>query len=45
LGADAGVQSLEVRWPSGIRQTLKDVHGDQFLKIEEPRELSWKLQR
>jgi len=45
LGADAGVQSLEVRWPSGIRQTRKDVHGDQFLKIEEPRELSWKLQR
>jgi enediyne biosynthesis protein E4 len=45
LGADLGARSLEVRWPSGIRQTLKDVRGDQFLKIEEPKELSRTLQR
>jgi len=36
LGADAGAVSLEIRWPSGIRQTLKGVHGDQLLQIDEP---------
>jgi len=28
--------SIEVLWPSGTRQTLKDVPADQFLKIREP---------
>jgi hypothetical protein len=36
LGSDASAQSIEVRWPSGIRQTLKDVHADQILQIDEP---------
>jgi hypothetical protein len=27
---------IEVQWPSGIRQTLNDVHADQFLEIKEP---------
>jgi len=36
LGAEAGALSLEVRWPSGIRQTLKDVHADRLLQIDEP---------
>jgi len=35
LGADTQA-SLEIRWPSGIVQTLKDVHADQILQIDEP---------
>jgi hypothetical protein len=35
LGADTQV-GLEIRWPSGILQTLKDVHADQILQIDEP---------
>ncbi|PYX78509.1 MAG: hypothetical protein DMG70_31405 [Acidobacteria bacterium] len=29
-------QKIEVRWPSGLRQTVKDVHADQILQIDEP---------
>ena len=36
LGADTAAKSVEIRWPSGIVQTLKDVKGDQYLRIEEP---------
>ena len=36
LGAAATAQSVEIRWPSGIVQTLKDVKGDQYVKIDEP---------
>jgi len=36
LGADTAVKAIEIRWPSGIVQTLKDVSGDQMLKIDEP---------
>src|SRR3984885_6922634 len=28
--------SVEVVWPSGIHQSLKDVHADQFLEVREP---------
>jgi enediyne biosynthesis protein E4 len=27
---------VEVVWPSGIHQTLNDVHADQFLEVKEP---------
>jgi hypothetical protein len=27
---------VEIAWPSGIRQTLDDVHADQFLEVREP---------
>jgi hypothetical protein len=27
---------IEIIWPSGIHQTLNDVHADQFLEIREP---------
>ncbi|SFS13684.1 Repeat domain-containing protein [Granulicella pectinivorans] len=37
LGADT-TASLEILWPSGIRQTLKDVAADQILKVDEPSE-------
>jgi len=36
LGSEAVARTIEIRWPSGIRQTLKDVHADQILKVEEP---------
>ena len=35
LGVDAQAD-LEIHWPSGIVQTLKDVHADQILQIDEP---------
>jgi enediyne biosynthesis protein E4 len=33
---DAGIAQIEVTWPSGTQQTLKDVAADQFLEIREP---------
>ena len=36
LGRDNVAQKIEIRWPSGIRQTLKDVHANQILQIDEP---------
>jgi enediyne biosynthesis protein E4 len=36
LGADSTVQEIEIRWPSGILQSLKNVRTDQILKIDEP---------
>jgi enediyne biosynthesis protein E4 len=36
LGKDASAQRIEIRWPSGIRQTIKDVRADQILQIDEP---------
>jgi hypothetical protein len=36
LGAETRAQSIEIRWPSGIRQKLSNVRGDQILKIDEP---------
>ena len=36
LGEESKVASVEIRWPSGIRQVLKDIAADQLLKIDEP---------
>ena len=36
LGQETKMASIEIRWPSGIRQVLKDVAADQFLKVDEP---------
>jgi enediyne biosynthesis protein E4 len=36
LGAEATVKAIQIRWPSGIAQTLHDVKGDQILRIDEP---------
>jgi len=33
---DSDTATVEVSWPSGVRQTLKDVRADQFLEIREP---------
>jgi hypothetical protein len=27
---------VDIAWPSGMRQTLNDVHADQFLEVREP---------
>jgi hypothetical protein len=35
LGEETKISSIEIRWPSGIRQVLKDVAADQLLKIDE----------
>ena len=32
----AETAKVEIVWPSGIRQTLNDVHADQLLEIREP---------
>jgi hypothetical protein len=34
LGQESVAQRIEIRWPSGIRQTLKGVSADQILQIE-----------
>jgi len=36
LGQENVALKIEIRWPSGIRQTLKDIPADQILPIEEP---------
>ena len=35
LGADTVARLIEVRWPSGVVQTLKDIKADQVLTITE----------
>jgi len=36
LGTETAAATVEIRWPSGIRQTLKSVRGDQILQVDEP---------
>jgi hypothetical protein len=36
LGADRSAESVEIRWPSGILQELKDVMADRLVKVKEP---------
>ncbi|MGA7235979.1 MAG: CRTAC1 family protein [Bryobacteraceae bacterium] len=35
LGEETKIRSIEITWPSGIRQALRDVTADQLLKIDE----------
>jgi hypothetical protein len=35
LGEDATIQKIEIRWPTGVRQTLANVTADQVLTIVE----------
>ena len=37
LGKNEKIKEIEIRWPSGIKQVLKDVASDRILTIEEPR--------
>ncbi len=36
LGKEKSIESIEIRWPSGIVQTLKNIPADQVLQIDEP---------
>jgi hypothetical protein len=36
LGKEERVESIEIRWPSGIVQTFKSISADQILQIDEP---------
>jgi hypothetical protein len=36
LGKNKRIRSIEIRWPSGITQTLRDVNADQVLTVKEP---------
>ena len=36
LGKDTTAKSIEIQWPSGIHQTMQNVHADQILRIDEP---------
>ncbi len=38
LGSATSAKSIEIRWPSGIRQRLENVPANQILTIEEPDE-------
>jgi hypothetical protein len=35
-GKDAVAKSIEIEWPSGIRQKIENVKGDRYLTVEEP---------
>jgi hypothetical protein len=37
LGEAASVQQVEIHWPSGAVQVLKDVRADQLLQVTEPK--------
>jgi hypothetical protein len=36
LGESAVADSIEIKWPSGIVQTLKSVQGDRQVQVDEP---------
>ncbi|MGA7634668.1 MAG: ASPIC/UnbV domain-containing protein, partial [Terriglobales bacterium] len=36
LGKENVALRIEIRWPSGIRQTVRSVAADQVLQIDEP---------
>ena len=36
IGKEAVARTIEIRWPSGITQTLTDVRADQLLQVDEP---------
>jgi len=36
LGAFKGIKQLEIRWPSGERQILRDLPGNRVHRVEEP---------
>ena len=36
IGSSRTLKELQIRWPSGIRQILKNVEGDRVLPVSEP---------
>ena len=37
LGAANSIDQIEIQWPSGVKQVLKDVAGDRIVRIKEPK--------
>ncbi|MGB7759317.1 MAG: CRTAC1 family protein [Bryobacteraceae bacterium] len=37
LGANRRIRELEIRWPSGARQVLRDLEVDRIMTVEEPK--------
>lgn len=37
LGASRYIKEMEIRWPSGVKQELRDVKVDRIMTIQEPR--------
>jgi hypothetical protein len=38
LGANRRIRELEIRWPSGTHQTLRDLDVDRIMTVEEPKQ-------
>jgi hypothetical protein len=36
VGPQSIIREIDIRWPSGIRQTLRDVKADQIMRVDEP---------
>jgi enediyne biosynthesis protein E4 len=36
LGLQSVIKEVDIRWPSGIKQTLHEVKADQMLRVDEP---------
>ena len=36
LGRETIVQKVEIRWPSGVLQTISGIKADQILSVDEP---------
>jgi hypothetical protein len=36
LGSTAVIRSIEIQWPSGVKQVLADIKADQILQVTEP---------
>jgi hypothetical protein len=36
LGKSTLIRTVEITWPSGVRQTLENVKADQILAVREP---------
>jgi enediyne biosynthesis protein E4 len=36
LGAAKVAKEIQIQWPSGIKQVLRDVAGDRVIEITEP---------
>ena len=38
LGANRRIKEIQIRWPSGIKQELRNLNADRIMTIEEPRQ-------
>jgi hypothetical protein len=36
LGSEKTAQNVEIRWPSGIVQVLKNIAADHIVQVDEP---------